>query len=70
MRAPGALGLTEGNAVSKYAVFVDDGLFDAFDDKEKAKACAAEERAAIRAEGRKDSCFVRKMTREEERMFG
>ena len=56
--------------MSKYAVFVDDGLFDAFDDKEKAKACAAEERAALRAEGWKDSCFVRKMTREEERMFG
>ena len=56
--------------MSKYAVFVDDGLFDVFDDKEKAKACAAEERAVFRAEGRKDSCFVRKMTREEERMFG
>ena len=66
---PGALGLTEGNTMSKYAVFVDDGLFDTFDDKEKAKACAAEERAALRAEGRKDSCFVKKMTREEERMF-
>ena len=37
---------------------------------EKAKACAAEERAAIRAEGRKDSCFVKKMTKEEERIFG
>ena len=56
--------------MSKYAVFVDDGLFDAFDDKEKAKACAAEERATLRAEGRNDSCFVKKMTREEERMFG
>lgn len=55
--------------MSKYAVFVDDGLFDVFDDKEKAKACAAEERAALRAEGRKDSCFIRKMTKEQERMF-
>ena len=56
--------------MGKYAVFVDDGLFDAFDDKEQAKACAAEERAALRAEGRKDSCFFRKMTKEEERAFG
>lgn len=56
--------------MGKYAVFVDDGLFDTFDDKEKAKACAAEKRAALRAEGRKDPCFVKKMTKEEERMFG
>jgi hypothetical protein len=55
--------------MSKYAVFVDDGLFGVFDDREKAKACAAGERAALRAEGRKDSCFVRKMTKEEERAF-
>ena len=56
--------------MGKYAVFVDDGLYDVFDNKEKAKACAAKERAALRAEGRKDSCFVKKMTKEEERAFG
>lgn len=56
--------------MSKYAVFVDDGLYDVFDDKERAKECAAEERAALRAEGRKVSCFFKKMTKEEERTFG
>ena len=53
-----------------WAVFGDDGLDSVFGDRDSAKACAAETRAAIKAEGRKDSCFVRKMTKEQERMFG
>ena len=54
----------------KYAVFVDDGLYDVFDDKERAKECAAEQRENFRGEDRRVSCFVKKMTKEEERMFG
>jgi len=53
-----------------WAVFVDDGLDQVFGDKDSAKACAAETRASLRASGRKDSCFIRKMTKEQERMFG
>ena len=53
-----------------WAVFVDDGLDSVFGDRDSAKAYAAETRTSLRAEGRKDSCFVKKMTKEEERMFG
>lgn len=56
--------------MGKYAVFVDDGMFDTFDDKERAKECAAEQREKFRSEGRRVPCFVKKMTKEEERMFG
>lgn len=34
--------------MSKYAVFVDDGLYDVFDDKERAKEYAAEQREKFR----------------------
>ena len=56
--------------MSKYAVFVDDGLYDVFDDKERAKECAAGQREKFRDEDRRVPCFVKKMTKEEERMFG
>jgi len=64
------VGTGGGNAMGKYAVFVDDGMFDTFDDKERAKECAAEQREKFRSEGRRVPCFVKKMTKEEERMFG
>ena len=56
--------------MAKYAVFVDDGLNEVFDSKDEAKSCAVETRAMLRAEGRKDSCYFRKLTREQEEMFG
>lgn len=56
--------------MSKYAVFVDDGLYEVFDDKERAKEYAAEQREKFRGEGRRVPCFVKKMTKEEERAFG
>jgi len=56
--------------MAKYAVFVDDGLNKTFDNKDEAKSYAAETRAEIKAMGRHDSCYFKKMTREEEKMFG
>lgn len=56
--------------MAKYAVFVDDGLNEVCDTKDEAKSCAAEIRAKLRAEGCKDSCYFKKLTREEEKMFG
>ena len=56
--------------MAKYAVFVDDGLNKTFDTKNEAKSYAAEMRAEIKAMGRHDSCYFKKMTREQEKMFG
>ena len=56
--------------MSKYAVFVDDGLNEVLDTKDEAKSYAAEMRAEIKAMGRHDSCYFKKMTREQEKMFG
>ena len=56
--------------MAKYAVFVDDGLNEIFDTKDEAKSYAAEMRAEIKAMGRHDSCFFKKMTKEQEEMFG
>lgn len=56
--------------MAKYAVFVDDGLNEVFDTKDEAKSYAAETRSKLRSEGRKDSCYFKKMTREQEEMFG
>ena len=56
--------------MAKYAVFVDDGLNAIFSSKNEAKSYAAEMRAEIKAMGRHDSCYFKKMTREEEEMFG
>ena len=56
--------------MAKYAVFVDDGLDAIFSSKDEAKAYAAERRAEIKAMGRHDSCYFKKMTREQEKMFG
>ena len=53
--------------MSKYAIFVDDGLWDVLDGKEEAKSIAADMRCALRAGGRKDTCYVRKLTKKEER---
>ena len=57
------------NATGKYAIFVNDGLWDILPDKEEAKAIAAEMRCALRAGGKKDSCYVKKLTKAEEREF-
>jgi len=57
-------------AKSKWAVFYDDGLHGFFDSKEKAKARAAKLRAADRANGDHNSCFFRKLTKQERRDFG
>lgn len=56
--------------IAKYAVFVDDGLNAIFSSKNEAKSYAAEMRAEIKAMGRHDSCYFKKMTREQEKMFG
>ena len=56
--------------MAKYAVFVDDGLNATFDSKDEAKSYAAEMRAEIKAMRRHDSCYFKKMTREQEKMFG
>ena len=56
--------------MAKYAVFVDDGLNEIFSSKDEAKSYAAEMRAEIKAMGRHDSCYLKKMTREQEEMFG
>ena len=56
--------------MSKYAVFYDDGLEEIYDDKDQAKAHAAELREADRIEGRHRSCYFKKLTREQEKMFG
>ena len=56
--------------MAKYAVFVDDGLNETFDTKNEAKSYAAEMRAKIKAMERHDSCYFKKMTREQEKMFG
>ena len=56
--------------MAKYAVFVDDGLDEIFSSKDEAKSYAAEMRAKIKAMGRHDSCYFKKMTREQEEMFG
>ncbi len=56
--------------MAKYAVFVDDGLNEVYDTKDEAKSRAAEIRAGLRAEGRKDSCYFKKLTREDEEMLG
>lgn len=56
--------------MAKYAVFVDDGLDATFSSKDEAKSYAAEMRAKIKAMGRHDSCYFKKMTREQEEMFG
>ncbi len=55
--------------MSKYAVFVDDGLDSVCDTKDEAKSYAMEIRSKLRAEGCKDSCYIKKMTREQEEMF-
>ena len=56
--------------MAKYAVFVDDGLNAIFDTKDDAKIYASKMRNHIRAIERKDSCYVKKMTKEQEKMFG
>ena len=56
--------------MAKYAVFVDDGLNEIFSSKDEAKSYAAEMRAEIKAIGRHDSCYFKKMTKEQEEMFG
>lgn len=56
--------------MAKYSVFVDDGLDATFSSKDEAKSYAAEMRAEIKAMGRHDSCYFKKMTREQEKMFG
>lgn len=56
--------------MAKYAVFVDDGFNKAFGTREEAKSYAAEMRAEIKAMGRHDTCYVKKMTREQEKMLG
>ena len=53
-----------------YAVFENDGLYEVFDDKEEAKACAAKFRELHREEGWKPNAHVHKMTKAEEEMFG
>lgn len=55
--------------MAKYAVFIDDGFDAAFDSKDEAKSHAAEMRAEIKAMGRHDSCYFKKMTKEQEEMF-
>ena len=62
--------LKERITMSKYAVFYDDGLDEVYDDKDQAKAHAAKLRKADRAEGRRRSCYFKKLTREEEEMLG
>ena len=56
--------------MAKYAVFVDDGLNEVYDSKDEAKSCAAEIRSKLRSEGCKDSCYFKKLTREQEKMLG
>ena len=56
--------------MAKYAVFVDDGLNATFSSKDEAKSYAAEMRAEIKAMGRHDSCYFKKMTKEQEEVFG
>ena len=56
--------------MAKYAVFVDDGLNEIFSSKDEAKSYVAEMRAEIKAMGRHDSCYFKKMTKEQEKMFG
>ena len=56
--------------MAKYAVFVDDGLNEIFSSKDEAKSYAAEMRAEIKAMGCHDSCYFKKMTKEQEEMFG
>lgn len=56
--------------MAKYAVFVDDGLDATFSSKNEAKSYAAEMRAKIKSNGRHDSCYFKKMTKEQEEMFG
>lgn len=56
--------------MSKYAVFYDDGLEEIYNDKDLAKAHAAELREADRAEGRHRSCYFKKLTRQERKVFG
>ena len=58
-----------GIGMAKYAVFVDDGLNATFSSKNEAKSYAAEMRAEIKAMGRHDSCYFKKMTREQEKLF-
>ena len=55
--------------MAKYAVFVDDGFNKAFDTKDKAKSYASKMRDYIRSIGRKDSCYFKKMTQEQEEIF-
>lgn len=50
-------------------VFVDDGLNKVFDNKDEAKSYAAEMRSEIKAIGRHDSCYFKKLTKEQEKMF-
>lgn len=55
---------------AKYAVFVDDGLYETYNTKDEAKNAAANIRANLRSEGRHDSCYVHKLTKDEMEMFG
>ena len=55
--------------MAKYAVFIDDGLNEVFDSKDEAKSYAAKARSKLRAEGCKDSCYIKKLTREQEKML-
>ena len=48
-----------------YAVFEDDGLYEIFEDHDKAKECAARLRESHRDEGRRPSANFRKMTNAE-----
>ena len=55
--------------MSKYAVFVDDGLDNVLDNKDDAKAYASEVRSQLRSEGHKWPCFIKRMTKDEMKMF-
>jgi len=55
--------------MAKYAVFIDDGLDEIFNSKDKAKEYAANVRVDLRSEGRHDSCYIKKLTKDEMEMF-
>lgn len=56
--------------MDKYAVFIDDGFDRVFDDKERAKEYAKKTRENFRIFGIKDSCYVKKLTKDEIDLLG
>lgn len=55
--------------MAKYAVFVDDGLDEIFNSKYEAKEYAANVRADFRSDCCHDSCYIKKLTKDEMEMF-